>query len=294
MAMPNFIIIGAQKSGTTSLYYYLQQHPHIYMSPVKEAHFFDYEAAGRNFRGPGPSSPPRIASIEDYRALFRGVSGEKAIGEASPLYIYIPGTPKLIRRHIPEAKIIAILRNPADRAYSAFLHTIRHGWEPLTDFVQALREEESRIRDGWHPRYHYRERGFYYKQLKRYFDVFGRDRVGVFLYEDLMADPLGVLQGLFRFLEVDEAFVPDMSIRYNTGGVPRNGAARALVGRANKLTPVVKRFLPYELRQRIKGRVFAKPPPLAPDVRKDLIGGYRQDIFELENLIRRDLSRWLE
>ena len=292
MTMPNFIIIGAQKCGTTSLYYYLKQHPDVYMSPVKEPHFFDYEGAGRNFRGPGPSSAPKI-SLEDYRALFRGVSGEKAVGEASPLYIYIPETPALIKRHVPEARLIAMLRNPADRAYSAFSHTVRRGWEPLTDFVEALRAEEGRMRDNWHPRYHYRTRGFYHAQLERYFDAFGPERIGVYLYEDLVAEPLGVLRDNFRFLGVDEAFVPDTSVRYNTSGVPRNAAARALVRGANRLAPVAKRFIPYDLRQRIKGRVFVDPPPLAPEVREGLIEGYRQDISKLEDLIGRDLSLWL-
>jgi hypothetical protein len=295
MTMPNFLIIGAQKAGTTSLYHYLKQHPQIYMSPVKEAHFFDYEGTERQaFRGPGPSSHPRkVDNVEDYRALFDGASGEKAIGEVSPLYLYIPEAPGRIRRRIPDAKLIAILRNPADRAYSAFLHTTRRGLEPLTDFAQALGAEEGRIRDNWHPRYHYRQRGFYHTQLKRYFDVFERDRIGIYLYEDLIADPLGVLRSIFRFLEVDEAFVPDMSVKYNITGVPRNRAVRALVKRLGSLTPALRRFLPFGLLQLVKGRLFAKPP-LSSDVRRELIEGYRQDISMLQDLIRRDLSGWLE
>ena len=294
MTLPNFLIIGAQKAGTTSLYYYLKQHPQVYMSPVKEAHFFDQDEGEKpNFRGPGRSSTPPITSNEDYRALFRGVTGETAVGEATPSYIYIPGAPERIRRRIPDAKLIAVLRNPTDRAYSAFLHTVRRGWEPLTDFVEALRAEEGRMHDNWHPRYHYRTRGFYHAQLERYFDAFGPDRIGVYLYEDLVAEPLGVLRDNFRFLGVDDAFVPDMSVRYNTSGVPRNAAARALVRGASRLAPVAKRFIPYDLRQRIKGRVFVDPPPLAPEVREGLIEGYRQDISKLEDLIGRDLSLWL-
>ena len=139
MTMPTFLIIGAGKSGTTSLYYYLKQHPQVYMSPVKEAHFFDQDEGEKpDFRGPGRSSPPPITSIEDYRALFRGVTDETAVGEATPSYIYIPGAPGRIRRRIPDAKLIAGLRNPTDRAYSAFLHTVRSGRERLTDLARAL------------------------------------------------------------------------------------------------------------------------------------------------------------
>lgn len=295
MTMPNFLIIGAQKSGTTSLYYYLKQHPQVYMSPVKEAHFFDDEEGGkRSFRGPGRSSPPAVSSIDDYSALFGGVTDETAVGEASPSYIYVPEAPRRIRYRIPDAKLIAILRDPADRAYSAFLHTSRTGREPLTDFAQALREEEDRIRNDWHPLYHYRARGFYHAQLGRYFDVFGQDRVGVYLYEDLRADPRVVLQDIFGFLGIDEGFVPDMSVRYNVSGLPRNKAARTLVRRLNATTPVLKRFLPFELRQRIKSRIFTKPPPLASNIRRELIEAYRPDIMKLQDLIQRDLSRWLE
>ncbi len=296
MTLPNFLIIGAQKAGTTSLYYYLKQHPQVYMSPVKEAHFFDQDEGEKpNFRGPGRSSTPPITSIEDYRALFRGVTDETAVGEATPSYIYIPGAPERIRRRIPDAKLIAVLRNPTDRAYSAFLHTVRSGREPLTDFARALGEEEARIRENWHPVFHYKQRGFYYDQLRRYFDAFGPDRIGVYLYEDLRTNPLGVLRDIFGFLGVeDETFVPEMSVEYNVSGVPRNKAVHSLVRKANALTPALKRILPFGLRQRIKGRVFAKPPPLPVEQRMELVELYREDILKLEGLIGRDLSGWLE
>lgn len=295
MTLPNFLVIGAQKAGTTSLYYYLKQHPGVYMSPVKEAHFFDGdEGVEPDFRGPGRSSTPPITTIEDYKALFRGVTDETAVGEATPSYIYVAEAPGRIRRRIPDARLIAVLRNPADRAYSAFLHTVRSGREPLSDFARALGEEEERIRENWHPVFHYKRRGFYYEQLKRYFDLFGRDRIGVYLYEDLGEDPRGVLRDIFGFLGVDENFVPDTSVEYNASGVPRNRAVRSLVRSTSALTPALKRVLPFGLRQRIKGRVFAKPPPLLPEVREELVAAYRPDVLRLQGLIGRDLSGWLE
>ena len=148
MTMPNFFIVGAQKAGTTSLYHYLNQHPQVYMSPIKEPFFFDHElsAGGQVVRREfgGRRQPPRFANIEEYSALFDGVGDEKAIGEATPLYIYAPGTPERIERYVPGAKSIALLRHPADRAYSAFLYAVRIGAEPLTDFAQALRAEPLR------------------------------------------------------------------------------------------------------------------------------------------------------
>src|SRR3712207_6354190 len=138
MTMPNFLIIGAMKSGTTALYYYLEQHPEIYMSPVKEPNFFSSQEQ--------ENAADAVTDIGTYQHLFRGVSGEKAIGEASHSYLYEPGAAAEIRRYLPEAKLIAILRNPIDRAYSHFLHMVRSGTEPLDDFAQALQEEVVGIR----------------------------------------------------------------------------------------------------------------------------------------------------
>ena len=133
MTMPNFLIIGAMKSGTTALYYYLEQHPDIYMSPVKEPNFFSSHKQ--------ENAADTVTEFGIYRQLFSGGSGKKAIGEASHSYLYEPGAAAEIRRYIPEAKLIAILRNPIERAYSHFLHMVRSGTEPLDDFARALQED---------------------------------------------------------------------------------------------------------------------------------------------------------
>ncbi|MGH3145252.1 MAG: sulfotransferase family protein, partial [Rubrobacter sp.] len=213
MTMPNFFVVGAQKAGTTSLYHYLDQHPQVYMSFIKEPFFFDHELDPNGEVVPhefgGHNQAAKFANLEEYGTLFRAVKDETAIGEATPLYIYAPGTAERIERFVPGAKAIALLRNPADRAYSAFQHAVRIGVEPLTDFAEALRVEEERIRDGWHYIFHYRNRGLYCEQLESYYEVFGRERVGVWLYEDLRDDPARVAQSVFRFLGVDDAFTPD-------------------------------------------------------------------------------------
>jgi hypothetical protein len=216
VTMPNFFIIGAQKAGTTSLYYYLKQHPQVYMSPRKEPHFF--KGMHSEYRKRGRSLPP-VTDLGDYQALFEGVTDEKAIGEASASYLYSPKAPALIKRSIPDAKLIAVLRNPADRAYSNYLYCVKMGREPLASFAEALQAEEKRIRENWGPLWHYRQKGFYYSQVKRYFDVFGQDQVKVYLYDDLRGKPSSMLGDIFRFLDVDETFVPDLSIEHNTAGI---------------------------------------------------------------------------
>jgi Sulfotransferase family len=306
MTMPNFFIVGAQKAGTTSLYHYLNQHPQVYMSPIKEPFFFDHEmdSKGEVVRCEfgGHRQPPRFTNIEEYSALFEGVRGEKAIGEATPLYIYAPGTAERIERYVPGAKSIALLRNPADRAYSAFLYAVRIGVEPLTDFAQALREEPLRMRNGWHYVFHYRSRGLYYQQLKRYYEVFGRERIGVWLYEDMMEDPASVAQSVFRFLEVDDTFASDTSSRHNPAGVPASVSARAAIRVTDKAVGVLRKVLAptsgmlplaFKMRRLVQSRVLTEPPPIDPALREGLVEGYKQDILRVQELIGQDLSTWL-
>ncbi|TCJ15465.1 sulfotransferase [Rubrobacter taiwanensis] len=309
MTLPNFFIIGAQKAGTTSLYHYLAQHPDIYMSPVKEPGFFNYEITPGGevipgeFGDPHHRRAPRFSNLDEYRALFRGATGEAAIGEASPLYIYVPGTARRIKRYVPEAKIVALLRNPADRAYSAFLNAVRYGGEPLTDFARALREEEERIRNDWHYVFHYRSRGFYHAQLERYYELFGRERVGVWLYEELRSDPVGVTRSVLRFLGVGDSFVPDTSLKHNPSALPGGRVSRAAIRAMDRMASTfLENFtansrvypLASRMRQRIQSRLLARPPRLDPAIRSELLEGYREEILRLQNLIGRDLSVWLE
>jgi hypothetical protein len=301
MTMPNFLIIGAGKSGTTSLYQYLKQHPEIYMSPVKEPKFFAVEGKKLDFRGPNDEMSMNRKSITDldtYRTLFSGVTDEKAIGEASTLYLYSPEAPGRIKHYIPQARLIAILRNPVDRAYSSFIQRVQKGHEPLTDFAQALREEENRAHNNWAPRWQSKRIGFYHAHLRRYYDIFERNQIKVFLYEDLKGDPASVLQNIFRFLEVDEARLPDVSLKHNISGVPRNRLLHELLNKPNPIKSILRLVVPKGLRPRLtafmENQNIGGPPPLDQDVREELIDLYREDILKLEELIGRDLSRWLE
>ena len=292
--MPNFFVVGAQKAGTTSLYHYLEQHPDVFMSPRKEPHFF--EGMQSDYRRPDRRLAP-VTGVEEYMALFAGVRGEKAVGEASTSYIYSERSPALIERSLPEAKIIAVLRNPADRAYSNYLHCVRGGREPLADFAEALKAEETRREEGWAPLWYYKRKGYYHAQVKRYLDTFGRDRVRIYLYDDLKREPFGVLRDLFGFLGVDETFVPDLSVQHNTAGLPKNRLAYTLAKRVGAWSPALKvdsldRILPDGTSRYIKSRFFAKPPPFPPEVRRQLVHDYREDVLKLEGLLQRDLSAW--
>ena len=231
MTMPNFLIIGAMKSGTTALYYYLEQHPEIYMSPVKEPNFFSSQEQ--------ENAADAVTNIGTYQDLFRGGSGKKALGEASHSYLYEPRAAAEIKRYVPETKLIAILRNPIDRAYSHFLHMVRSGTEPLDDFAQALREEEVRIHKE-RTFQDYIGRGLYYNQLKRYFRTFPQEQVRVYLYEDLSGAPISTVQDAFRFLKVDDSFVPDVSLRRNVSGQPKYKTLDGLLRRQSRIKHAAK------------------------------------------------------
>lgn len=299
MTLPNFLVIGAHKAGTTALYNYLKQHPQVYMSPAKEPRFFALEGKNLEFLGPkkDPGNRCRFTTLEAYRELFQGVSSEVAIGEASTLYLYSQEAPKRIQHYIPDAKLIAILRNPIKRAYSNFVHAMQDDREVLTDFIQAFQEEEDRIRGGWGPFWHYKQKGFYYVQLKQYFDLFDQNQIKVYLYEDLQSEPSIVLQDIFRFLGVDDRFTPDVSSRYNVSGIPRNMPLDKLLGSRrvqNSFNLLFSEKLSCRILNSVQHLNLKKPPQLSLEVQRQLIEVYREDVLKLQNLIQRDLSKWLE
>jgi hypothetical protein len=308
---PNFLIIGAAKSGTTAIWHYLKQHPDVYMPPTKHTRYFAFEVEDPPFRGPAPtmrgpagknaSVPYAITDVHAYQALFDGVTNQTAVGEASHSYLYQMQAAERIRNYSPDMKLIAILRNPAERAFSHHRQMVRDGREPITDFARALAEEEARIRDYWWPDFHYVQIGLYQAQLKRYFDLFERDQIKVYLYDDLNSSPYGVLRDVFGFLGVDSSFVPETTARYNASGVPRSKALHSSLQRLRQIRPVAERLLPEKQYRRLlrvgsnlHNRNLAKAR-LSPDVRKKVIDEYfRQDVLKLQCLIQRDLSAWLK
>jgi hypothetical protein len=300
MALPNFLILGTQMAGTKSLCRYLEQHPEVYMSLFPR--FFALEGRDPDsFQGPGDRemiSPTAVTSLEEYRALFAGVSAEKAVGEMSPVYLYVPEAAGRIRHYVPEARLVAVLRNPVERAYSAYLKLVREGRETL-GFAEALEEEEERIQNNWHAMWHYKSRGFYHEQLTRYYKLFDREQIRVYLYEDFDKDPIAVTQSIFRFLEVNDSFVPDTSRRYDDDvlGIPRSYALNTFVGKPNPLKAALKPFVPRGLRRRISSNLYKRnlkgAAPMPEEIRAELTEAYREDILKLQGLIGRDLSAWL-
>ncbi|GAB4225919.1 MAG: sulfotransferase [Stanieria sp.] len=292
MKLPNFLIIGIQKAGTTSIYNYLQEHPQIYMSPVKETNFFekDWESLPveeRNKKG--------IITFDDYCQLFTNVKDEIAIGEASPNYLfhYQSSAPK-IKQYLPNAKLIAILRNPVERAYSDYLMHIRDaiGYRPLSEQIKHSAHKSFIIR-----------KGFYYEPLKFYYEQFCPEQIKVFLYEDFCKQPQVIMQEMYRYLGVDDTFSPDVSKKAQVAKVPKNQTINNLLQRQNPLRTMVanalKTIISLETRQKLRdslvnlNSIDKKQAPLSEEDRKQLIKIYQEDIFKLQELLQRDLSIWL-
>jgi len=295
---PNFFIIGAGKAGTTSLYYYLKQHPEIFMSRYKEPKFFALEGHPLDFRGPHDKRIRRgtTTDVEDYLELFEPVRAEKAIGEASTIYLGDPRAPGAIADRLPHARIVAILRHPAERAFSAFLHLLRDGYEPLSSFEQALDAEPQRAAAGWYVQYQYKGRGFYGRHLQRYFDRFDPARIRIYLYEDFVEKPRWLLADLFEFLGVDAGFRPAISPRHNVSGRVRSAELQRWLTRNHPFKEALKRWIPERLGHQVVS--WVQPFNLVrvemnPETRRCLIDAYRDDIEWLQGLIHRDLSQWV-
>jgi len=300
--LPNFLIVGAAKAGTTSLYYYLKEHPEIYMSPIKEHKFITSNFLKFPFKGIGDDLVEKniIKNFESYQKLFLGVKNEKAIGEASAdnLYYYKKSI-NYIKKILGEVKIIIILRNPIDRAFSAYSHLMRDNREFLT-FEDALKQEENRKKKNWEFIWYYKDVGFYYNQVKAYLENFSE--VKVYLYDDLKKDPLSLVQDIYRFLEVDDSFIPkSIGERFNVSGVPKNKFLHEFLTKPNPvksaIKPLVKLILPKETRQRLLNKLLQKnlkKPEMKPETREYLKGLYREDILKLQDLIKKDLSHWLK
>ncbi len=293
MPLPNFIVIGAGRSGTTSLHHYLGQHPEIYVSPLKELRYFAFDGVEPD---PGPTPFYPIRTMEEYLAQFAGVTGEKAIGESSPAYLWSPVAAERIHQAIPQVRILAILRNPTERLYSTYLARVRYGREsrPLRECWNADRGAAlSRSRVD------YFSLGCYHTNLKRYARRFDRSQMQIHLYEDLCEDPHALLRRVFRFLEVDQEFSPDIRVRHNPSGVPRHRLTERLTD-TSRVSRAIRAALPATLWKRvhrwgmgIKRDNLARPA-LSPTLHAEIVDAYRDEVLGLQEWLGRDLSSWLE
>jgi hypothetical protein len=293
---PNFLVIGAAKSGTSSLDRYLSEHPQIFMPPKKEAHFFSVDDFPARFTGPGDDGMNihTIRSWAQYQSLFNGAEEYPAVGESSVFYLYYPGTAERIARALPNVRVIILLRDPIYRAFSAYMHLIRDGRETLS-FERSLRLEDYRRELHYEPMWLYKELGLYYQQVKRYMDALGRKRVKVVLFEDFTRNTVEVMQGIFKFLEVDPSVSVDTSQRINESGVPKSRWAYDFIANPRAIKELIKPLVPPTVRERfglqLKSLMLRKET-MDPIIRDELATYFSSDVEKLEVLLQQDLSMW--
>lgn len=298
--MPNFIIIGAPRSGTTSLYHYLRQHPEIAMSRIKESNYFSYLAAQveKEYQIE-PVSGWDVTTRPAYESLFAVNAQTRAIGEATPFYLYVPGVPRQIYLQIPNVKLILILRNPVDRAYSAYLKNRREGVETRS-FEDAIRQELHDPGMVVKSEYYYVRAGFYSQHIARYLEYFKKSCLKIVFQDDLLRAPQTLLSDLFLFLGVDPSFVPDTSVRFNEALPPlimKKSSNRIWL---KTLSRRIRSYMPQSLYFSLLNFKYAvnrsirSYPDLSKDTRALLRSLYEKDIQALQTFTGRDLSSWLE
>ena len=292
MTLPNFVIVGAAKAGTTALYHYLSSHPDVFMSPLKETNYFAY---GRDEHGQLEYGDPelhhfKITDRTTYESLFSAVQAESAIGEASPLYLETPNAGPRIHELVPDMRIVCGIRNPVDRAYSDYLMYLRNRGRPFDPAVDLVRGAPWSM-----PESHWMSLGFYHAQLGRYYSLFGSERVHVYLFDDLRADSRSVFSAICRFIGVDPDHIPDLDTPHNVGGVPRSLAVERLLTSKRlrrALDPLVPRRLADRAR-RLRTSNLERAPAIPDAMRREMTAHFDEDLEATGRLIGRDLSRWM-
>lgn len=309
MTLPNFVIIGAAKSGTTSLYKYLETHPQVFLSSRKEINFFCLEdEKPENISKLFSLIKNPIVDIETYKSFFIDADPlkHKAIGEVSPGYLFSPEiSSSNIKKYCPDIKIIAILRNPISRAYSHFIYSQQIGRENNynQNIIIDCKLPSNYVYFGHNQYFHrYLNHGFYYRNLSPYLKKFKSDQIKIYLFEELCDSPLKLMQDLLSFLEVDPYFdLNSVNIKNNQSGIPRNKKIYQFFNKKNSGEKnLFFNFIPKQIKkstvQYVKNQMdkflIKKAPPISDDLKSSLIEVYREDILSLQQLLQKDISHW--
>ena len=296
MKKPNFIIAGFPKCGTTSLYHYLNEHPEIYMPQKKELHFFTHKIISKLRSGPkdGVVKETQINSSEKYLDYFNSVTKELAIGDASPSYINYPSEFSQIKKYLNDPKVIIIIRDPINRAYSNYLHLKREYRETLT-FKDAINSEEDRIKNKYSDFWYYKFNSTYYDKIVEAKRVFSK--VLVLTAEELNNDPSATLNKVYKFLAVDDSFsFEKISTRFNVGGIYKKNLFTKFLFQPSRFKNTLKKFIKPTafvkiIFMRLSSIFRSEPEQIEEEVIEQLKGHFKNDVENLKNL-NINVSKW--
>lgn len=286
--LPNFFIVGAPKAGTTSLYHYLNEHPDIFMADPKELNYF----SGSEIRSQELYYKAYIVEdLPKYKDHFSGSEKKIAVGEASVSYLFYKEVPGKIFELVPDAKIVIILRDPVERAFSHYLMDERLGYISIPFEDVVYRKKGHTGLELFYQQY--LELGFYHDQVKRYLDTFGKNRVRIYFFNDLLNSPRSILEDLFKFLDVKENLNIDIRKKHNVRIEP-NSRITGEIYKSGKLRKLANFLAPGYVKKMIKNVLFSSGgyKSLDNQVEKYLRKLYDSDIKKLGGLLSRDIPFW--
>lgn len=280
-------IVGAAKAGTTSLHNYLNQHPDIFMSEMKEPHYFSQVK-------PQPHNRHYVTAISDateYEKLFESAKSQKVIGESSPSYLWDAQTADRILEYDPSSRIIILLRNPIQRAFSHYLMDVREGIQRRS-FAEALKIDQASTHKGWGISHLYVELGMYCQQVQRYLDRFDKKQVLILFYEEFVADIPTTLSIIYKFLNVDNISLPDETIKatHNAYAAPRHRLSQVIM--ASPLVHSLAQIVPTHLKRWARNNLLlksARKPSIDPETYSSLVDIYQSEIDCLKSQCKLDV-----
>lgn len=281
--LPDFFIVGSPKAATTSLYHYLTQIPEIFVPSKKSPEHYT-----RNYPKSFFTKP--LKDKKKYLSLFNDATEKQMVGEASVFYLIDPESPKLIKQDVPNAKIVMILRHPVQRSFSHYLMFNSAGVEKMS-FSERIEKEKEMLKDGFNSESYCLLPSFYHDSVKRYFDIFGKDNVKVFIFEEFVKDVQKTLEELMDFFKID-CEIPELKKEtYNIFSKPKGKLSQLLL-RDRKIMPIAGEILPDKIRWSIKEKFLlteSKKPKLNQSDQKMLEEIFRDDSIKLQELLGREL-----
>ncbi|WP_089403972.1 sulfotransferase [Geodermatophilus saharensis] len=301
--LPQFVIAGAPKAGTTALHAALATHPGLYLSPVKEPKY--YLTDGRppprsRQRGPGDAHSARewVWRREDYLRLFDGAPPGTVRGESTPFYLHDRAAQRRLAADVPGIRVVVVVRDPVDRAWSNWVHLRADGLEPEADFGTAVSREDARVAAGWAPFWHYRGLGRYGEQLRDLYAVLPRSQVLLLRYRQLVDTPRETLDRVSDFLGVEPGVAHTVAPENVKPHVPDTPRYRALA-RVVRAGAAVGAFAPPQVWRQVSRPLLAAlhagrvpRPPLPVEVRRAVLAPLLPDIALLEELTGESFDDW--